>query len=68
MVTPLATRERGHFLTFETPAAGDLYKRLAGQGIITDVRGDRIRFGFGCYHTGTGIDHAIEAVATALGE
>jgi kynureninase len=66
LLTPMATRERGHFLTFETPQAGDLYKRLLAKHIVTDVRGDRIRFGFGCYHTAADIDGAIEAVEAAL--
>ncbi len=58
LVTPLDTRGRGHFLTFERQGAGALHDRLAAAGIMTDVRGDRIRFGFGCYHTAADIDEA----------
>jgi kynureninase len=66
LVTPMDTMQRGHFLTFETPAAGDVYKRLLERRIITDVRGDRIRFGFGVYQTAADIDGAVQAIAAAL--
>ncbi len=66
LVTPMDTRERGHFLTFETPHAGDLHKRLLARRIITDVRGDRLRLGFGAYQTAGDIAAAVEAVGAAL--
>jgi selenocysteine lyase/cysteine desulfurase len=66
LVTPVGTTERGHFLTFETAAAASLHDRLAARHIMTDVRGDRIRFGFGCYHTERDIRTAIDAAAGAL--
>jgi kynureninase len=66
LVTPMATRERGHFLTFETPDAKAIHDRLLVKRIVTDVRGDRIRFGFGCYHTAADIERAIDAVKAAL--
>ncbi len=66
LITSMATRERGHFLTFETPGAKTMHDRLLVQRIITDVRGDRIRFGFGCYQNAADIEAAIAAVAEAL--
>jgi hypothetical protein len=33
---------------------------------VTDVRGNRIRFGFGCYHTADEIAAAVGAIAGAL--
>jgi kynureninase len=42
--------DRGNFLTFRSPRAFDLRQRLHAAGVITDSRGDRIRFGFGLYH------------------
>lgn len=46
--------ERGHFLTFELESA-DITQQLSAalkeQGILTDSRGNRLRFGFGLYHT-----------------
>lgn len=59
---------RGHFLTFQLPNA-EVTAALAGwlreQGIYTDFRGDRIRFGLGLYHTAEGIDLSCLAGDTA---
>lgn len=67
LVTPAGRGvNRGHFLTFETPDAGALHRRLLAENIVTDVRGDRLRFGFACYHTEAGIDRAIARIATVL--
>jgi len=66
-VTPIATElPCGHFLTFETDAARDIHDRLARADIVTDVRGERIRFGFGCYHTTDEIAAAVGAIASTL--
>jgi kynureninase len=68
LVTPVASgTARGHFLTFETPGAQAIHDRLARADIVTDVRGDRIRFGFGCYHAAEEIAPAVAAIARALG-
>jgi selenocysteine lyase/cysteine desulfurase len=66
LVTPIASAERGHFLCYETPEAAAIHARLADAGIVTDVRGTRIRFGLGCYHTPDDIEHAVAAMARAL--
>jgi kynureninase len=57
---------RGHFLTFETPEAGAIHDTLAAAKIITDVRENRIRFGFGCYHAADEIAPAAAAIRKAL--
>ena len=41
--------ERGHFLTFRVPNAGEIWAALRDEKVITDHRGDRLRFGFGVY-------------------
>jgi kynureninase len=47
----------GHFLTFRLPHAPAVSKRLSAElGVLTDARGDRLRFGFGLYHDETDID------------
>ena len=67
LVTPVGPAiERGHFLAFETGAAAAIHDRLARANIVTDRRGERIRFGFGCYHTEDEIAEAAHAVARAL--
>jgi kynureninase len=66
LVTPIDTRERGHFLTYETPEAGDIYKRLMARDIIVDVRGDRLRFGFGVHQTAGDMADAMDAITDTL--
>lgn len=47
----------GHFLTFRIDGAPGLSKRLAADfGVLTDARGDRLRFGFGLYHDEADLD------------
>jgi selenocysteine lyase/cysteine desulfurase len=42
--------DRGHFLTFRTDDAIAIQKQLLANGVVTDARGDRLRFGFAIYH------------------
>jgi kynureninase len=56
--------ERGRFLCFRTPKAGEIVARLAARNIIADHRGDRLRIGLGLYHT----EEAARRLATALTE
>jgi kynureninase len=68
LVTPIAAgAARGHFLTFELEDAQSICDRLARANIVADVRGNRIRFGFGCYHTPDDITAAVAAIAKAIG-
>jgi kynureninase len=67
LLTPLGTTRRGHFLCYETLHAASIHERLGRADIITDVRGTRIRFGFGCYHAEDDIEAAVGAIACALG-
>jgi kynureninase len=41
--------DRGNFLTFRTPEAGELHERLTAADVTVDHRDDRLRFGFGIY-------------------
>ncbi len=67
LVTPVAEGiARGHFLTFELASAQALHDRLARADIVSDVRGERIRFGFGCYHAADEIAPAVAAIARAI--
>lgn len=50
LLPPSTFVERGHFLTFRTPRAGEIQRRLLEAGVVTDHRHDRLRFGFGLYH------------------
>ena len=48
-MVPLSHPARGQFLTFRTPEANVLSATLKLHRVITDARGDRLRFGFGPY-------------------
>jgi kynureninase len=67
LVVPLAESSRGQFLTFETAAAADIHDRLLRMNVVTDVRGDRLRFGFGLYHDEQDIVRGLGRIVTALG-
>jgi len=62
LVVPLEESNRGNFLTFRTPEAGPLYEALLARNIITDHRGDRLRFGFGIYQD----ERDVEALVRRL--
>lgn len=51
--------DRGHFLTFRTDLAGELYDRMHARGVITDRRADRWRIGFGIYHDPSDVDELV---------
>jgi len=60
LVVPLSEPARGNFLVFEHPEAAQWYRRLHASGIVTDVRGTRLRLGFGLYHTSNDVERLIE--------
>ena len=60
-----ASPERAHFLTFRRNDAQELQHKLRGLGVITDVRGDRLRFGFGVYQTETDVERLLDRLANA---
>ena len=52
----LVTENRGNFVTFKTEEAETFHRNLLDHKIITDFRGDRLRFGFGLYHGKEDVD------------
>lgn len=70
LVVPVDEPRRGSFLTFRLPGpdgpAKRLHDRLAEAKVVTDVRGDRLRFGFGPYHDVGDIDRGAERIAAVL--
>jgi selenocysteine lyase/cysteine desulfurase len=64
LIPPPELAERGHFLTFRRPDAADLQRRLAEHLVVTDVRADRLRFGFAPYHDEGDVDALIDRLAT----
>jgi kynureninase len=59
LVVPLSEPARGNFLTFEHPEAAEWYRRLHAARIVTDVRGTRLRLGFGLYHTSSDVERLV---------
>jgi kynureninase len=59
LVVPVSEPARGNFLTFEHEDAAGWNRRLHEAGIVTDVRGRRLRLGFGLYHTAGDLDALI---------
>ena len=56
---------RGHFLSVRLDDAIGVYRRLHEAGVVTDVRGDRLRIGLGLYHDQADVDRIAEALAAA---
>ncbi len=58
--------DRGHFLTYQLPDAGGIHQRLAAAGVVTDVRGDRLRIGFSVYHDEAALSELDRRLAAAV--
>ena len=59
LVVPLSEPARGNFLAFEHPDAAQWQRRLRAAGIVADVRGTRLRLGFGLYHTAADVERLV---------
>jgi selenocysteine lyase/cysteine desulfurase len=66
LIVPLSIAGRGHFLTFRTAEAGAIHRQLLAANVITDFRGDRLRFGFGLYHDEADVQRLCRALAAIL--
>ena len=53
---------RGHFLAFRHAKAAEANHALYQKGVITDVRGDCIRLGFGAYHDLGDVRQLVERI------
>lgn len=71
-ISPLASAEllnphadnqpRARFLAYRSPDAANWHGRLSDMGVVTDVRGDVLRIGFGLYQTAA----EVEALAACF--
>ncbi len=66
LVTSRDLEHQGHFLAFRLPEAAAVARSLAERGVSTDVRGDRLRVGFGVYHDEADVALLLERLG-ALG-
>ncbi|HLS26446.1 MAG TPA: aminotransferase, partial [Beutenbergiaceae bacterium] len=64
VLLPGPAHQRGHFLTYRTADAERLATQLAGRGVRVDHRGDRLRLGFGVYHSTFDVDRLVEILTT----
>lgn len=60
LVVPAQEMSRGNFLTFEHPDAAAWQARLKQKNIVVDVRGSRLRVGFGLYHHAGDVERLLE--------
>jgi selenocysteine lyase/cysteine desulfurase len=65
LLNPLDDRPHARFLAFRCPGAQRWCSELDAQNIVTDVRGDVLRIGFGLYHDEEDVD-ALAAAARQL--
>jgi selenocysteine lyase/cysteine desulfurase len=66
LVVPASEPSRGNFLTYETPHAREHHARLMAGNVVCDVRGDRLRFGFGLYLDEDDVARAVTRMAALL--
>jgi len=64
LVTPRDFSRQGNFLVFRFPSAPALFQALRDRNVETDLRGDRIRFGFGLYHDPEDVDRLLERLSS----
>lgn len=67
LVVPLALPARGNFLAFRHADASSWQGRLKAANIVTDVRDDRLRIGFGLYHSADDVDRLVERLGALPG-
>jgi kynureninase len=60
LVTPRDLTRQGNFLTFRFDAAPTLHAALRAVNVETDLRGDRLRFGFGPYQDEGDVDLLVD--------
>ncbi len=66
LVVPIDNPARGQFLTFRTDEARALSATLKLHRVITDARGDRLRFGFGPYQDAADLAELQARIRRAL--
>ena len=56
LLNPLDGQPHARFLAFRSSQAAAIHDALAAAGVVTDVRGDVLRVGFGLYHDAADVD------------
>jgi selenocysteine lyase/cysteine desulfurase len=60
LLNPLTGDPHASFLAFRHPEAQHWYEQLKSRNVITDVRGDVLRIGFGIYQDEADVDRLVE--------
>ena len=63
LVVSITNSDRGQFLTFKSARAHEICAALKAVNVVTDVREDRLRFGFGVAHTSDQVSALLSRVA-----
>ena len=66
LIVPDGSPNRGNFLAYRSDFAAAQQKRLEAAGIVTDVRGDVLRIGFGLYHDPDDVPAVAARIQDAL--
>jgi selenocysteine lyase/cysteine desulfurase len=53
---------QARFIALQGPAAPELYENLTARNVVTDLRGDVLRIGFGLYQDEADVDALLEAL------
>lgn len=59
LLPPKHIADRGNFLTFASARAAEHHERLRRRRVITDLRGDRLRIGFGIYQDEADVEELV---------
>ena len=64
LLNPMTDQPHARFLAFKGARAVQLHAELARRQVVTDVRGDVLRFGFGLYQDPDDVDQLTEILKT----
>jgi selenocysteine lyase/cysteine desulfurase len=62
LLNPLNERPHARFLAFRSPHSQRWHEQLKAQNVITDVRGEVLRIGFGIYQDESDVERLVECL------
>lgn len=66
LLNPLTQAPHARFLAFKGTGAATLHDRLSEHHVVTDIRGDVLRIGFGLYQNEGNVDRLVEILAKVM--
>jgi selenocysteine lyase/cysteine desulfurase len=66
LLNPLSAAPHARFLAFKGEAASQIHDGLNAYEVVTDVRGDVLRIGFGVYQDESDIDQLLAILKTVV--